>query len=148
MGLSEEHETWIRQEAIPSGIPIATELLAGLMDELASLRRERDALAERVAGLTKGLRAVESLMNESRGVDGLHLNGDVATWDELRTGGRFEEWLLEFDAALAALTHAEPGEACPKCRGAGYLLADTPGVKYLQLTCDACHGSGRSGGGS
>ena len=35
------------------------------------------------------------------------------------------------------------GEACRKCRGAGYLLADTPGVKYLRLTCDACHGTGR-----
>ena len=38
------------------------------------------------------------------------------------------------------------GEACRKCRGAGYLLADTPGVKYLRLTCDACHGTGKAGG--
>lgn len=50
--------------------------------------------------LVKGLLAVASLIHNSKGVAGLHLNGDVATWDELRTGGRFEEWLYEFDDAL------------------------------------------------
>jgi hypothetical protein len=32
-------------------------------------------------------------------VYGLHLNGDGAPWDSLRTGGFFEEWLLDFDKA-------------------------------------------------
>ena len=50
----------------------------------------------------KGLEAVESLINESHGVCGLHLNGDFAPWSELRTGGRFEEWLIAFDDALNA----------------------------------------------
>lgn len=49
--------------------------------------------------LTAGLQAVADLIAESDGVAGLHLNGDVATWDELRTGGRFEDWLLAFDDA-------------------------------------------------
>lgn len=50
--------------------------------------------------LIKGLRAVESLILESNGVAGLHLNGDLAAWHELRSGGRFEEWLYQFDDAL------------------------------------------------
>lgn len=50
--------------------------------------------------LVDGLLAVESLILESKGVAGLHLNGDLAGWDELRTGGRFEAWLYRFDDAL------------------------------------------------
>jgi len=50
--------------------------------------------------LVEGLLAVESLILESRGVAGLHLNGDLASWDELRSGGRYEQWLYQFDDAL------------------------------------------------
>lgn len=50
--------------------------------------------------LVDGLLAVEQLIAESHGVTGLHLNGDVAPWDELRSGGSFEAWLFAFDAAL------------------------------------------------
>jgi hypothetical protein len=59
-------------------------------------------LERELAVARKGLEAVESLINESRGVSGLHLNGDLAPWDELRTGGRVEEWLIAFDDALNA----------------------------------------------
>jgi hypothetical protein len=51
--------------------------------------------------LVEGLMAVKVLIENSHGVVGLHLNGDVAPWEELRTGGRFESWLVAFDAALA-----------------------------------------------
>ncbi len=57
---------------------------------------------QQLAEMREALEAVAALINESKGVDGLHLNGDVATWEELRTGGRFEEWLLKFDAALSS----------------------------------------------
>ena len=43
--------------------------------------------------LRAGIVAVGDLIDQSRGVVGLHLNGDVATWTELLTGGRMEEWL-------------------------------------------------------
>jgi uncharacterized coiled-coil DUF342 family protein len=71
------------------GEPIA------LLDELDEVRAERDALR-------KGIKAVEDLINDSSGVAGLHLNGDYASWESLRTGGHFEEWLIDFDNALAA----------------------------------------------
>lgn len=64
-------------------------------------KNEREHWAcRRIEELEKGIDSVLSLINESYGVDGLHLNGDVAVWDELRTGGRFEEWLIDFDAAI------------------------------------------------
>ena len=50
-----------------------------------------------------GLKAVEDLMAESRGVAGLHLNGDDAPWDDLRMGGKYEGWLRAFDEAIAAI---------------------------------------------
>lgn len=50
--------------------------------------------------LVLGINAAANLMDNSTGVDGLHLNGDIAPWGELRTGGMFEEWLVDFDEAL------------------------------------------------
>jgi hypothetical protein len=50
--------------------------------------------------LRAGLKAVYQLMRESHGVTGLHLNGDVAPWDELLQGGRFEQWLIDFSLAM------------------------------------------------
>jgi hypothetical protein len=38
-----------------------------------------------------------NLMAESRGVAGLHQNGDEAPWEELTAGGRFEQWLGSYD---------------------------------------------------
>lgn len=52
-----------------------------------------------------GLRAVEALIDNSIGVAGLHLNEEDAPWDDLRTGGQFEDWLIEFDDALDTLEH-------------------------------------------
>lgn len=56
-------------------------------------------LKEMVEALEKAVRSVCELIGDSRGVDGLHLNGDIAEWDSLRTGGNYEGWLIEFDEA-------------------------------------------------
>jgi len=71
-----------------------------------SMEEARDVVAELIAerdALRKGLEAVAAVIDNSDGVNGLHLNGDLATWASLRTGGRFESWLLDFDAALASV---------------------------------------------
>lgn len=49
---------------------------------------------------------LDGLVGESDGVSGLHLNGDVATWDELLPGGRFER-LSSLDDLRAALAQRE-----------------------------------------
>ena len=61
---------------------------------------EKLPLSEVITKLVLGINAAANLMDNSSGVDGLHLNGDVAPWSELRTGGRFEGWLVDFDEAL------------------------------------------------
>ena len=55
---------------------------------------------EEIARLRRAVDAVRALIAESQGVAGLHLNGDVATWDELLRGGRFEEWLGPLSDAI------------------------------------------------
>lgn len=45
---------------------------------------------------------VQRLIEESRGVYGLHLNGDESPWSELEQGGRFER-LGALPDALAAI---------------------------------------------
>lgn len=64
-----------------------------LVAELMALRLENKQLKA-------GLEAVNELINNSYGVEGLHLNGDTAIWEELLKGGRFEAWLLDFSDAL------------------------------------------------
>lgn len=51
---------------------------------------------ERGGKAIEACKAFESLINESKGVYGLHLNGDPSPWEELLEGGRFEEWLIKF----------------------------------------------------
>jgi uncharacterized coiled-coil DUF342 family protein len=64
------------------------------------LRAERDALRERVERQHKGLKAVEDLINESDGVYGYHLNGDLSPWGDFLEGGCNETYLMEFEEAL------------------------------------------------
>ena len=71
------------------------------LDELGTrnykLRLQNIQLKTHIAALKD---ALNQLQESSEGVAGLHLNGDVAPWDELREGGRFEEWLMVFDEEL------------------------------------------------
>lgn len=69
--------------------------------QLAESQAARLAAEQMVERMKKGLDAVTDLIAESHGVAGLHLNGDIATWDELRKGGRFDTWLIDFDEALS-----------------------------------------------
>lgn len=70
----------------------------------ADLLEAKDAriaeLETRCAKMQKGIQAVDTLISESQGVYGLHLNGDVSPWGELLPPGRFSEWLQDFADAL------------------------------------------------
>lgn len=61
-----------------------------------------DERLDTIDRLSNGLDSINDLIENSNGVDGLHLNGNIAEWSELRTGGCFEEWLTDFDIALEA----------------------------------------------
>ncbi len=43
-------------------------------------------------------------MSDTPRTDALQADPDLAPWSELRTGGRFEEWLIDFDKALEVKT--------------------------------------------
>ena len=78
------------------GVEVRNRELSDLIYELhkTNLRLKAHIVALKVA--------LNQLQENSEGVAGLHLNGDVAPWDELRQGGRFEEWLMVFDEELEA----------------------------------------------
>lgn len=69
-------------------------------ENIASILAHVEAQEAEIERLRAGLRAVSDLIDESHGVAGLHRNGDVAPWSDLRTGGKYEEWLVAFDDAL------------------------------------------------
>lgn len=51
---------------------------------------------------------INALVSESHGVAGLHRNGDVATWDEILPGGRFER-LSGLELAESVIAKATRG---------------------------------------
>jgi hypothetical protein len=67
---------------------------------IAAILAHVEAQEAEIERLRAGLQAVSDLIDESHGVAGLHRNGDVAPWGDLRTGGKYEEWLVSFDDAL------------------------------------------------
>jgi hypothetical protein len=71
-------------------------------DAITALLAENAAQAATIEKYKKGLDAVASPINNSEGVTGLHLNGDIAPWCDLQSGGYFEYWLMDFDDAIAA----------------------------------------------
>ncbi len=54
--------------------------------------------------LRAAVKSVEILISNSQGVSGLHLNDEVAPWLDLLQGGRYEEWLLDYSAAVELLS--------------------------------------------
>ena len=105
--MERQKDEWLSWEAKRRDLEKAAAQLEDAQGEIRDLRATEAGLRERVKALEFGLSEVETLMNESEGVAGLHLNGDVAPWSELRSGGRFEEWLLGFDEARALLEKKE-----------------------------------------
>jgi len=69
-------------------------------DLIESLRQQLAAAQAENLRLRDGLTAVRDLIEESYGVAGLHLNGDVAPWSELLEGGKYEDWLVKFSEAM------------------------------------------------
>lgn len=67
--------------------------------------QQRDALLAALEGLAGD---IHSLIHESSGVAGLHINDDLAPWHELEAGGRFES-LTHLPTAIEAIAAAKGG---------------------------------------
>lgn len=74
--------------------PEAAELVRDMNSDVCALLDERNALLEALGNLL-------AIINDSRGAEGYHLNGDVAMWDEFP----------EVEAARAAIAKAKGGGA-------------------------------------
>ena len=64
----------------------------------AELVEQAELLAAQNEALRSALEEVKSLIGETTGVYGLHLNGDLSPWAEIEQGGRFERLTLLDDA--------------------------------------------------
>lgn len=83
---------------------ITVEQVSRYRSESLAIENERDMLLEALRNLSGD---VQSLIDSSEGVSGLHLNGDFAPWDELTKGGRFEDWLVRLADAQAIIKQVE-----------------------------------------
>jgi len=88
-----ESELCAAQERVAMMIPVGE--CVGPIEEDIEWHLKR--LRARIATLEAAVDAVKNLINESRGVAGLHLNDGIAEWDELMESA----WLEPLSAALA-----------------------------------------------
>ncbi|MDF0764004.1 hypothetical protein P1T37_26100 [Escherichia coli] len=56
---------------------------AEYVTEISRLEKERAALAAENAAMHEAIEAVRSVADNSSGIAGWHLNGDIATWEEI-----------------------------------------------------------------
>lgn len=76
-------------------------ILAGVLaNPVAAPQGEAERLREAARKMVDDL---DDLIGQSRGVIGLHLNGDEAPWEDLCEGGRYEGWLGSLETLRAAL---------------------------------------------
>ncbi len=75
------------------------------LELIAQLRKARES----VPALLNLVADIQGLMSESEGVAGLHRNGDVAPWDELEPGGRYER-LGSLQAAIEVINKVEKNQ--------------------------------------
>lgn len=82
--------------------------------EAASEREALVARAEKaeakLASAQKGLQSVVGLIMHTKGVVGLHMNGEIAPWVDLLPGGKLSDWLRDFDQALNDSQSPQPND--------------------------------------
>lgn len=98
--LSISHELAYMRET-PEGGYVAHGDYATLFSELESVKAERDALAVENAEMRSVIDAAVEVSDNSAGIAGWHLNGEIADWDEILPELNIETPVT--DAALAAV---------------------------------------------
>jgi hypothetical protein len=111
--------------------------IENVIDDSSDIENKAAKLEEENAQLKKALASVITLMNHSEGVAGLHLNGNVATWDELLAGD--EAWLTDFRKAEA---HALIDDTIERDKNAA-LIAAAP--ELLAVVIEFVNGCDKAG---
>lgn len=91
----------VSTEHLINNLPIR-ELVTRNNEALREIEALKTARTELANALSELVGEIRQLASESCGVAGLHLNGDVATWEEILPGGRFE-WLGSLKRAESAI---------------------------------------------
>lgn len=107
MSISREH-AWMRET--PEGGHVECGDYASLFAQFELVKAERDALAVENCIQDFIITAVKDLTRDSEGVIGWHLNGDVASWDEVLPELSHSETPAT-DAALAAIRNEATARA-------------------------------------
>ena len=89
---------------LENNLPIR-ELVTRYNEALREIEALKNGRTELVNALGELVGEIKQLADESCGVAGLHLNGDVAAWEEILPGGRFE-WLGSLERAESAIAKA------------------------------------------
>ncbi|MHB9319277.1 hypothetical protein ACP3TG_09180 [Phytobacter diazotrophicus] len=87
---------------VVGGLSLSSEFELACLRELVAVTEQRDALVVENVALKKVISDVQGVYYKSDGVAGYHLNGQIATWDEVMP----DLWEIETtatDAARAAL---------------------------------------------
>lgn len=92
-----------QKQAAEARLQTMQSTIASQQGVICDFREQRDELLAALEGLTGDIQA---LIGESYGVSGLHMNGDIAPWDELESGGRFER-LTHLPCAHAAIARVK-----------------------------------------
>ena len=88
-------------------------ILAVEMSEAAAFSAGYEAGAEAhqaalVAAVIAALHDIDDLVANSKGVSGLHLNGDMAPWSEIMDGGAYGAWLQSVERLREAIRAMTP----------------------------------------
>lgn len=100
-----EMEGFLRGKCIPRDILVNesnAEYLVRKLNEAATLKAERDALAVENAEMRSVIDAAVEVSDNSAGIAGWHLNGEIAGWDEI-----LPELNIETPATSAAIGDIE-----------------------------------------
>jgi hypothetical protein len=86
------------------------QLAFNAISDLAEARSQLSLAHARIGELEGAISEVGALIEESGGVYGLHLNGDLCPWPDILAGGKYEDWLVAFSRARAALASPDQKE--------------------------------------
>ena len=79
---SADNGEWVRYEDVAEALELKSNLYDAELHHSEYMRQQNRDLQERIDQLEAALKVYEDIVADSTGVDGYHLNGTIALWDE------------------------------------------------------------------
>ncbi|ELD1716517.1 hypothetical protein QXC78_000586 [Escherichia coli] len=131
-----EMDGFLKGKCIPSDLKVNETNAEYLVRKFAEAEAKISALAAENAAMHETIEAVRSVADNSSGIAGWHLNGDIATWEEI---------LPEINDIETPATDAFLAEV--RAQGVE-MMREHPSIKLCSLThiCDELAAQLRKGG--